>query len=268
MPMKVRQYGLRDMQALQSFTEMSFTDSNYIVDLVPGAWDDMERLQSFNEFAVARFTLLEYISAAYALGEFAAYQHACGILLKHSLHQSRTITPPRDQFSVDLAVAISRNEINVARDIATVVLPGPELSEEDNEETIAAFILAALLDLDYAGALKASDLLFGLCSAKKFSKHDCAIFSHWARAASALARRDENAFVQPLAQLTELHRQYAEKELGRWQRGLATELSSIHLWDWLTTALVGMAASFGYQIAPRGDISYPFFSYPWTCTSE
>lgn len=246
MPM-IRDYRLNDSAAAERFVSMPLEEFGYIVDVVPGAWAEMEQTQAWQSMAFIRFSLLEYMSAAYALRDTKIFQNACDVFLDHRLAKSRFMVPTRAQIAPDLALAVSRARMVEARDTCALVLSRSDLAEDESAAAFCADILAALIDLDYHRAEKSATRLVRQCEAKRFSKFECTLFAHWARTAAMVARRDDSVLNKQFQSIADVRRVHIDRELARWKSGQPSQLDATDFWDWLTTALASIARSFGYS---------------------
>lgn len=256
----MRDYGLKDPRAAEEFLVAAFKRLDYVVALLPGAWAEMERRRTWLRIASVRVSLLEYASAAYALREDAAFGRACDALLAYSPAKSVVMSPSPAQVFPDLAVAVSRNKVHEAREVATKVLLLPGHGDEEPADAACALVLAALTDLDYGRAEDAAAGLARRCRSKELRKSESAILAPWAEAAAALARHDATAPAPHFRAIAIARQSYINRELARWNKGQPTELSSVDFWDWATTALAEIARSFGYDLREDEDTSWAAFA--------
>lgn len=256
----IRDYGLKDPGAAEDFVMSAFKRLDYVVALLPGAWAEMERRRTWPRIASVRVSLLEYASAAYALQENATFGRTCDGLLTYSPAKSVIMSPAPAQLLPDIAVAVSRDEAREAREVAARILRGPGPGDGEPADAACALIIAALTDLDYGRAEEISTGLALRCRAKEFRRSESAVLAPWAEAAAALARRDATVPVLHFRAIAEARRSYIDRELARWGKGQPTELSPVDFWDWATTALAGIAQSFGYDLHASEDMSWAAFA--------
>jgi hypothetical protein len=139
------------------------------------------------------------------------------------------------------------------------VLSRHDLGDDEPAAAFCAYILAALLDLDYHRAEKSSTRLVQQCEAKKFSKFESTLFGHWARAAAMIARCDNSVLNKQFQNIADVRRVHIDRGLARWKSGQPSELDGTDFWDWLTTALASIAQSFGYRFETN-----EFADHIWT----
>lgn len=76
---------------------MALKRFDYIVGVVPGAWAEMEQTQAWQRMASVRASLLQYMSAAYALRDTKIFQNACDTFLGRESssngHDNRALFP-------------------------------------------------------------------------------------------------------------------------------------------------------------------------------
>jgi hypothetical protein len=260
----IRDYGLNDSAAAEKFVSMALEEFDYIVDVLPGAWAEMEQNRASQRMASVRVSLLEYMSAAYAMQDIKIFQKTCDAFLAHGLTRSRAVVPTRAQLATDLALAISRGHMREARDTCARVLSGPKLADEESAAALCAYALAALVDLDYRRAEISATLLIQQCEAKKFSKFESTLHAHWAHAAEMIARRDDSMLDLHFQNIADTRRLHIDRELARWNKGQPTELSATDFWDWSSTALASIAQSFGYRFNTDGGRKFEFADNNWT----
>ena len=215
---------------------------DYVVALLPGAWAEIKRRRIWLRMASVRVSLLEYVSAAYARQDSVAFRQACDALVAYSPAGSAVMNP-----------------------VAAKVLSGPASGDAGPAGASCALVLAALTDLDYGRAEGAANELARRCRAKEFRRLESAVLEPWAEAAAALVRRESTAPAPHFRAIATAPRSYMDRELERWDKGQPTELSSVDFWDWATTALSGIARSFGYGSLEDEDTSWVAFAdEPWT----
>jgi hypothetical protein len=238
---------------------MPLEEFDYIVDVVPGAWAEMEQTGAWQRMAIVRVHLLEYMSAAYALRDAKIFQNACDAFLDYRFAKSRVMVPTRAQIAPDLALAVSRGRMDETRDTCAMVLSRSDLADDEPAAAFCADILAALIDLDYHRAEESSTRLVQQCEAKKFSKFESSLFGHWARTAAMIARRDDSVLNKQFENIADVRRVHIDRGLVRWKSGQPSQLDATDFWDWLTTALASIAQSFGYRFETN-----EFADYNWT----
>lgn len=262
----IRNYGLKDPNAAAEFIAMTFDELDDVIDLVPGAWKEMECLRTEGRMISVRGYLMEYMAAAYARQDDEVFGRGCDTFVTYNMAKTSVVPPAAAWLSVDLAVAISRGDALASREVAAAILAAsaPQNSEPAEIEARSAVVLASLVDLDYRRAEAAAALLKERCGSRDMDRLTSMIYEPWADAALGIARREFAPVVPAFQNIAHVQRMYIGRELSRWSRDQHTELSPADFWDWTTTALAGIGRDFGYNLS-SGDTSWiAFADAEWT----
>jgi hypothetical protein len=267
-----RNYGLKDPAAAEDFMSNAAARYDSVFEHVSGAWSALENGGTTLRIQAVRLSLLQCLSASYAARDAATFRQASDVFLTHSLAKSAALKPTPGLLSPDLAIAISRGASETAGNVAAKVLAAFDIFDSPPEnqplpQTLCAYTLAALLDLDYRRAEASAKRFAAKCEAAAFTEFDSSVFGPWAHAAARIARRDDAGLDETIRAITTARLNHIDRELDRWRSGQPADVSPIDFWDWNTTALVSLGRSFGMSFGtldrPSGETAACFDS-EWT----
>ena len=233
-------YALPDPGIAVEFLQQTMEGRERLFVQIVGASKEMRTSQNGARYLYARFSLLEYMSAAYALKNRETFDASADILVAQPLpDEFEWFRPTAAQRGDDLAVAISCRRSERSRDIAKQILRG---EAGPAPEDLQAHILARLTDLDYGTVARLVARLRDAISAAGLRKHDVLLLSAWANAAEHVATRSDEGLSAELQKIMQLRSVHVAKLLTRWHKGQNVDLTAIDFWDRHTTALIVLAA--------------------------
>jgi hypothetical protein len=273
-----REYSLKDPAAADDFMSNAGARYDGVFEQVPGAWSALENGGTTLRLQAVRLSLLQCLSASYAAKDATTFRQASDVFLTHSLAKSAALKPAPGLLAPDLAIAISRGANETAGNVAAKVLTtfdifGSALENQPLPQTLCAYTLAALLDLDYRRAEASAKRLAAKCDAAAFTEFDNTVFAHWADAAARIARRDEGGLDEDILAIATARVNHIDHEIDKWHNGQPAEVSPIDFWDWNTTALVSLGRNFGTSFDALAEVTSEttpvpdFFDNEWTRAS-
>ena len=254
-------YAFPDPGIAVEFLQQTMEGRERLFVQIVAASKEMRLSQNAARYLYARFSLLEYMSAAYALKDRETFDAAADILVAQSLpDEVDWLRPTAAQRGDDLAVALSCRRSGRAGDIARQILRG---EAGRAPEDLQAQVLALLADLDYGRVAGMAARLRDAIATSDLPKHDVMLLSAWANAAEHVAMRSDAGLSAELQKITQLRSDQIVKLLARWHKGQNVDLTAIDFWDLHTTALTVLAASVdcGTDLT---SADMPYADWRWT----
>ena len=257
----LQSYALPDPGIAVEFLRQTMEGRERLFVQIVAASKEMRISQNAARYLYARFSLLEYMSAAYALKDRETFDAAADILVAQPLpDEVDWFRPTAAQRGDDLAVALSCRRSGRARDIARQILRG---EAGGAPEDLQAHVLALLADFDYGRVAGMAARLRDAIATSDLPRHDVLLLSAWANAAEHVAMRSDAGLSAELQKIMQLRSDQIAKSLARWHKGQNVDLTAIDFWDRHTTALTVLAASVdcGTDLT---SADMPFADWRWT----
>ncbi|GEM_PF-3738536 len=256
-------YPIKDSQAAADFLRQSLSDNENVSGHLDKALQEMLATRDPGRFLYVRYGVMTCISAAYATRNRAAFGAAVDRLIAHPLPaDTQWYRPGAAQLGTDLAVALSCARYEQAHALGRQILQDTS-TDDALPEDLQARVLAMLFDADYERAAETLVSMEKSLGAAKLSRYESATLLAWLRVAECVAARSDIAILHDLAKTSEVRAAYVDKMLARWKKGQSTDLTAIDFWDYQTSALVVIAASFGLIKTPE-TVELPFADWRWT----
>jgi hypothetical protein len=256
-------YNASDMESAGEFVALTMDEYTYLLALVPGAWSEARQTGDVTRFLSIRYSLTEYICAAYASANAGIFLDASNALLAHPL-SACGVAFVRKQLGFDLALAISCGKGEQARELArTILLASPSSDQTDTDEHYA-HIAALLVDMQFFAAQEAALTLATLAQKKSWPRKDCLDNLAWTAMVRGLVTRDAATFADAVHTISAARRSMLQRLLSRWRNGQNVELSVTDFWDWKTTSLLALASDFGMDCSMIDAEAMIFCDAAWT----
>jgi hypothetical protein len=236
---------LQEQESAVEFLKQTMEGRERLLLQIAATSKEMRISHDPSRFLLARHSLIEYLSAAYATKNRQVFDAALDSLMSHPLPEgTEWFRPTAAQLGMDLAIALSCQRDDWAHGIGAQIMrsgTGRDAAPED----LQAHTLALLAARDYDRAASMVARMREAIAAANLSIRDKDILSAWANVAEDVAARSDLALNGDLQKITQKRNAYVSKSLARWRKGQNTELTAIDFWDTHTTALTVIAHGIG-----------------------